>query len=73
MRVYRYTVAGCGLFPFKLLAADQAWPADESQAHLIELACPTRAPRQVICLASHAHPNVTRWKEENWPVQRVNA
>lgn len=73
VRVYRYYVAGCGSFPFKLLARDQAWPADDSQAELIELACPTQAPRQMICLASHAHPTVNAWAASKWPVLKVDA
>jgi hypothetical protein len=73
MRLYRYYVAGCGLFPFKMLARDHAWPASEKDAALIELACPTQAPRQVIGLASHERPSINRWKDENWPVERVDA
>lgn len=73
MRIYRYQVAGDGSFPFALLAEDQAWPASHAEAEKIMLACPTVAPRQFIMLASYAHPNVNRWKEEKWPVRRVDA
>jgi hypothetical protein len=73
MRLYVYYVSGCGLFPFKMLARDRAWPASEKDAELIELACPTQAPRQTIALASRERPSINRWKDENWPVVRVGA
>jgi hypothetical protein len=73
LRVYRYYVSGSGLFPFKQLFRDQAWPASEHDADLIELACPTQAPRQIICLASYAHPKPELWAREKWPVQRIEA
>jgi len=73
VRVYRYYVSGEGLFPFNQLCRDQAWPATEADAEKIAYACPTTAPRQLICLASYAHPNVALWKAQKWPVQRVDA
>jgi hypothetical protein len=73
MRVYQFTVKGCGSFPFKQLWRDQAWPASERDSELLELACPTQAREQTIGFLSYAHPNAAMWREQKWPVQRVFA
>lgn len=73
VRVYRYFVMGEGSFPFSMLHQDQAWPATAADAEKITLACPTVAPRQMICLASHAHPTNALWAAKKWPVHRVDA
>ena len=71
LRLYRFTVTGSGSFPFKQLSRDFAWPATEADAEKIDLACPTVAPEQTICLASHTEPNPRRWREAKWPVKAM--
>lgn len=71
-RLYQFRVTGAGSFPFKQLARDQAWPASEREAELIELACPTQAPPQTITFASYREPNVQQWRAAKWPVERVS-
>lgn len=73
VRIYRFLVVGAGSFPFKQLFRDQAWPASEADAELIELSCPTVAAERTICLASHAEPNPRLWREAKWPVKVINS
>lgn len=69
MRVYYFQVAGCGAFPFKLLAKEKAWPASEADAEMIELACPMQAPKHAITFAKHGPPiHLQAWEKAKWPV-----
>lgn len=72
MRLYSFRVTGAGSFPFRLLALSRAWPASETEAELIEYACPTQAPQQTITLHSHEHPNLKLWSAARWPVSQVS-
>lgn len=70
-RLFTFIVAGNGAFPFNMLFRNRCWPATLHDAELMELACPTQAPRQAIRFQSYQIPLGAMWTEYKWPVQRV--
>lgn len=74
-RRYIFTVKGRGSFPFEMLARDQAFPADETQADVIRYACPTQAPAHEITFITyqHAGPSHAGWADCEWPIIKVSS
>lgn len=67
-----FSVKGNGDFPFHMLAASKAYPADAHEAQKIALSCPTVAPEQTIWLeTTRGYPIPPLWKENKWPIQQM--
>lgn len=66
-----FSVRGSGSFPFDMLVLSRAWPASDSDAEKITLACPTVAPEQVIHFATQHDISgliMGLWREKKWPI-----
>lgn len=62
-KVFSYTVAGMGKFPFDMLRYDQAWPASESESYAL-----AERTKRSIKIQGMRRPTTKRWQSFGWTV-----